>query len=104
MDPYVIFHAGVSQIRSKVADNAGQSARFTDELTLKIEGTDVLVIGCYDDNPLSDDLVGETGAAILQLMKNCQNETWTSFRQDIHRHGEKSGYIQLEYIFLRDMT
>lgn len=64
----------------------------------------MVVIGCYDDNTLSDDIAGESGVAVLQLMKNCQNEAWTYLRHDLNRHGDRTGYVTFEYIYLIDMT
>ena len=94
MDPYVVMTTGVQRIRTKTLQEAGKNPVWSNEVfDVDVKNiTDELQLQVFDEDPTSNDLVGESKIILSSLAINGGLDEWFGIRYK----GKKVGTVRLK--------
>ena len=67
MDPFVVLEVGTIRERTKTKHDAGVSAIWNEEFVFVLTGQNEMFVKCYDEDPHSDEHIGEARVFLKQF-------------------------------------
>lgn len=90
MDPYVSVRVGNMKVKTKTHQSGGKAPKWNDTLQFELENEDTIDIAVYDEDTVTDDLVGETTLFLDEIKKRKSYDEWVK----ISYKGKEAGQVQ----------
>ena len=95
MDPFCTFETGDIKVQTTVKTNAGKTPVWNETFSIRCRVKDKITFAIYDEDPLQNDLVGQSLFEVSELLVNKKAE----FTYPIFYKEAKAGEVKLEMIY-----
>jgi len=100
MDPYCKVRVGTQEFRTHTHNDAGKNPSWSDSLTFRIAGENMLNCYLYDKDVGSDDFIAEANINLTDIFIKKTFSNW----YPVSRKGKSAGQIMIQFEFYPDAS